>query len=70
MIKEIEIVSCGKNAAEAMCGGVSLAFIDYNKKGLMVNSVFTESGKQCKSTEEALAYIKKMTEKFVKSIIA
>jgi hypothetical protein len=28
MIKEIEIVECGKNAAESMCGGVALAFID------------------------------------------
>lgn len=51
------------------CGGETVAYIQLTKKGVSVNSVFRESGKQMLSTDEALEWAKKMTTKFVKNII-
>ena len=51
------------------CGSETVAYIHFTKKGVSVNSVFTESSKQLKTTEEAVEWAKKMTTKFVKNII-
>lgn len=70
MIKEIEIKDCGLDMAVVSCGGEAIAYINYLKNGLSVNSVFNESSKQFKTTDEALAYVKKTTIKFLKNILA
>ena len=51
------------------CGSETVAYIHFTKKGVSVNSVFTESSKQLKTTEEGVDWAKKMTTKFVKNII-
>ncbi len=69
MIKELEVIECSPNSAEITCNGQVLAFVDYNKKGVYVTPVFSNSYKQCKTIDEALIYTKKKTEAFLKQIL-
>ena len=68
-LNDFEVNAAGKDMSEVTCGGETVAYMDFNKKGISVNSVFTESSKQFKSSEEAMAWIKKITTKFAKNII-
>lgn len=67
-LNEFVLEQAGKDFI-VMCGGETVAYISLVKNGVSVNSVFRESGKQFKSTDEALDWAKKITTKFVKNIV-